>query len=131
MRGRNDVKSVEIARMGTFTYTITLIAASGERETMEALVETGATFTNVPGPVLERLGVKADGVVRLQLANGQIEERSIGSVIAELNETQRTVPCVFGEPGEPSLIGAVTLEIFSLGVDPVERKLVPVIGYRL
>ena len=117
--------------MGTFTYTIALIAASGERDTVEALVDTGATFTSVPGPVLERLGVKAEGLVRLQLANGQIEERSIGSVIVELDRTQRTVPCIFVEPGEPSLIGAVTPEIFLLGVDPVERKLVPVVGYRL
>jgi len=35
---------------------------------------------------------------------------------------------VFGEDGGPLLLGAVTLEEFGLGVDPVARKLVPVPG---
>ena len=35
---------------------------------------------------------------------------------------------VFGEDGGPLLLGAVTLEEFGLGVDPVGRKLVPVPG---
>ena len=48
--------------MGTFTHTITLISTPGEaRETVEALVETGAAFSSVPAPVLERLGVEVEG----------------------------------------------------------------------
>ena len=118
--------------MGTFAYTITLVSASGDTlETVEALVDTGATFTSVPTPVLERLGVEPERTVRLRLANGQIEERPLGTVRAELNGTQSTIPCVFGQPGEPSVIGAVTREIFLLSVDPVEQKLVPAIGFRL
>ena len=46
--------------MGTFTHNITLIATSGDaRESVEALVDTGATFTSVPASLLERLGVQA------------------------------------------------------------------------
>lgn len=118
--------------MGTFTHDITVISRSGDiRQTVEALVDTGATFTTVPAPLLERLGVEPERTVRLQLANGQIQERPIGAVRAELNGIQGTIVCVFGEAGEPSVIGAVTLEIFLLSVDPVERRLVPVVGYRL
>ena len=118
--------------MGTFTHNITLLATSGDaRESVEALVDTGATFTSVPASLLERLGVQAEGVVRLELANGQIEERPIGPVKVELDGRQRTVSCVFGEPGEPPVMGATTLEVFLLSVDPVGRKLVPVVGYRL
>ena len=118
--------------MGTFTHNITLISASGEaRETVEALVDTGATFSSAPAPVLARLGVEAEGTVQLELANGQIEERPIGSVRAMVDGMQRTIPCVFGEPGETSVIGAVTLEIFLLSFDPVEQRLVPVRGFRL
>ncbi len=118
--------------MGTFTHNITLIATSGDaRESVEALVDTGATFTSVPASLLERLGVQAEGVVRLELANGQIEERPIGPVKVELDGRQRTVSCVFGESGEPPVMGATTLEVFLLSVDPVGRKLVPVVGYRL
>ena len=118
--------------MGTFTHTITLISASGDaRETVEALVDTGATFTSVPAALLEQLEVATERTVRLQLANGQVEERRIGSVRAELNGSQGMIPCVFGEPGEPAIIGAVTLEIFLLAVDPVQQRLTPVTGYRL
>ncbi len=118
--------------MGTFMHTITLLSASGDaQETVEALVDTGATFTSVAASVLDRLSVEDEGTVRLQLANGQIEEPHIGSVMAELNGTWRTIPCLFGESGDPSIIGAVALEIFLLSVNPVEQRLVPVVGYRL
>jgi len=37
---------------------------------------------------------------------------------------------VFGATGSPPTIGAVTLEGFLLGVDPVEKRLVPVEGWQ-
>ena len=46
-------------------------------------MDKGATFTSVPAAVLERLGVDAERTVRLQLANGQIEERRLGWVLIE------------------------------------------------
>ena len=65
--------------MGTFTQPIRLHAASGNyTEELDALVDTGATFTIVPAPILERLGVTPDRTARLRLANGQIEERALG-----------------------------------------------------
>ena len=118
--------------MGTFTQSITLLAASGgQTETLDALVDTGATFTGVPSAVLERLGVEPHRTVRLRLANGQIEERSLGRVRAELNGESEEIICVFGDPDAPPVIGAVTLETFLLSVDPVEQRLVPVLGYWL
>jgi hypothetical protein len=38
---------------------------------------------------------------------------------------RRTVICVFGEPDVPPLVGAQTLETFLVGVDPDQRRLVP------
>ncbi len=35
-------------------------------------------------------------------------------------------PIVFREEGAQPLFGAVTLEIFSLGIDPVNERLIPV-----
>jgi hypothetical protein len=37
--------------------------------------------------------------------------------------------CLIGPPGRPALLGAVTLEEFALGVDPVAKRLVPVRSY--
>lgn len=117
---------------GNLTQRITLHAPSDDRtEVVDALVATGATFTSVPAPVLERMGIAPVGTVRLKLADREIEERDIGEVRAELNGDVRTIVCVCANPTAPAVIGAVTPEVFLLSVDPVERRLVPVIGYWL
>ena len=115
--------------MGTFTQGITLKSASGNgAETLEALVDTGSSFTMVPAAVLERLGVEPHRTVPLRLANGQRERRRIGWVRIELDGMEETTLCVFGEPGSPPIIGAHTLEGFLLAVDTLEQRLVPVEG---
>ena len=37
--------------------------------------------------------------------------------------------CLFGGAGELDVLGASTLEGFGLGVDPVQRKLIPALQY--
>ena len=117
--------------MGTFTHPITLLGPTGQRETIEALVDTGATFTTVPALVIERLGVRPHRRVRLRLANGQVEEASLGTVRAQLDGIEESIPCIFGGPQAPPTIGAVTLEIFLLAADPVKQRLVPTEGFWL
>lgn len=90
------------------------------------MFDTGATFTSVPAPVLERLGVKPQRTVRLRLANGEVVEHQVGEVVAELDGVRATVICVFGPAEAPPLIGAHTLEAFLLAVDPVEQRLIPI-----
>ena len=115
--------------MGNSTHAITLSAASGDHvETIDALVDTGATFTTIPSALLERLGVVAHRTVSLKLANGRVERRQIGEVRAELDGAAHTTSCVFGEPNAPPVIGAHTLEAFLLAVDPEGQRLVPVEG---
>ena len=118
--------------MGTFSQPITLISPTGdETETQDAVVDTGATFTIVPASVLERLGMTSHRTVTLRLANGRLQQGSIGWVRVQLNGLEENTICVFGEPDSPSAIGAVTLETFLLAADPVEQRLVPVEGLRL
>ena len=121
---------LQLTRMGTFFHPLTLIGPDGARETIEALVDTGSTFTTVPRPVLARLEITPFTKARMRLANGQVVEREIGEVRAEVDGLQqRTIVCVFGEPDAPALLGAQTLETFLLGVDPDQRRLVPVEGW--
>lgn len=117
--------------MGTFTHLITLYSASGEAsETLEALVDTGSSFTTMPAPILERLGIARFATIRLRLATGQVVERDIGEAVVELNGLpRRTVICVFGDRDAPPSIGAQTLETFLLGVDPDQKQLVPLEGW--
>ena len=89
------------------------------------MVDTGAMFTVIPTPILERLGVTSFGTIPVRSANGQTERWRMGQVQAELDGVRRPVLCLFGSADAPPLIGAHTLEAFLLTVDPVEQKLVP------
>lgn len=115
--------------MGTFFHPLTLVGPAGVSETLEALVDTGASFTTVPRSVLERLGVQAHRMTRLRLANGEVVEWPWGWVTAEIDGVREQTPCVFGAEAAPPVIGAVTLEIMGLGVDPREERLVPREGF--
>jgi predicted aspartyl protease len=114
--------------LGTFLHPITLIV-NGRTETVDALVDTGATFTTLPAHLLDDLGVRAHRTVRLRLADGRVQERRIGRVLAELDGEREEILCAFGDPGDIAAIGAHTLEAFLLAVDPVDRRLVPVEGF--
>ena len=121
-----------VAETGMFTHPITLYSTSGDTsETVEALVDTGATFTSIPGPILDRLEIRPERGVMLRFADGRVAERDMELVLAELDGVRGTVHCVFGDPDDPPVIGAMTLEAFLLGVDPAEKKLVPVVGLSL
>jgi predicted aspartyl protease len=116
--------------VGTFFHPVTLIAPSGQSTTVEALVDTGSSFTTLPRRLLESLGVTPFARVRLRLANGQVTEASVGELTAQvLDLPPRSIICVFGEDGGPALLGAHTLEAFLLGVDPDGQRLVPVEGW--
>lgn len=112
--------------MGTFPHPITLTGQAGTgSQALEALVDTGATFTAIPAPILEGLGVARQRRARLRLANGDLVEWDLGEVIAQIDGVRSTILCIFGEAGTPPLIGAHTLEAFLLVVDPIQRRLVP------
>ena len=112
--------------MGTFSHDITLIAPSrADAETLTALVDTGATFTSVPSPILERLGVTPQRRIRLRLANGEALDLQIDEVSVELDGGKPTILCSFGPPDAPPLFGGHTLEAFLMTVDPVAQQLVP------
>ena len=115
--------------MGTFTHTLTLLSASGDaRETVQALVDTGATYTWLPTDLLDRLGVRPEEQRPFVVADGR--EVSYGIAWIRIRIDGRTQPtiAVFGHPGSEPLLGVFTLEGFGLAADPVNRRLVPVPG---
>lgn len=115
--------------MGTFRCNIELGSADQSRfERVEALVDTGATYTWIPRPILDRLGVQPLFKRQLKLADGRIIEREAAQVPIRIDSQVLVTICVFGDPGSEPLLGAVTLEEFSLGADPLNQRLVPVVS---
>ena len=115
--------------MGTFRVRIAVGNPDGQQyEPVEALVDTGATYTTLPGSLLRRLGVPSDRRVEFELAAGNIIEQEVGQTWIRIDGATAIVPVVFADEGSEPLLGAVTLEIFLLNVDLVRQRLVPVRG---
>lgn len=118
--------------MTTFTVRIEIGDLTGSRfEEVEAVVDTGSTLSVVPKELLQRLGVKPTRRQRFRIAGGEVVENDVGDTMVRLAGIQGVTPVIFNEPGEPILLGAVTLEAFLLAVDPVHEALVPVEGLRV
>ena len=60
--------------------------------------------------------------------NGQQIEMDIGEARVRVQGLETTTTVLFGEEDAPALLGAMTLEGLLLGVDPFNRRLVPVEG---
>ena len=115
--------------MGTFTVPVQIVGPVGQRAIeVEALVDTGATHTLLPGDLLKELGVEAVERVAFQLADDRIAEYEVGEVRLRLDGRQRTTLVIFGPQGAQPLLGATTLELFNLAVNPVSQRLMPVPG---
>ncbi|MBI2370655.1 MAG: hypothetical protein HYV08_10565 [Deltaproteobacteria bacterium] len=115
--------------MGTFRVTIELGDPAGQRyDPVEALVDTEATYTTLPAPVLQRLGVIPHVRDTFVLADGRQVERDIGRTWVRVDGRAELTLVVFGDPGTPALLGAYTLEGLRLAADPVGRRLIPVPG---
>ncbi len=113
--------------MGTFCVSIDIgDPADLRHETVEALVDTGATYTTIPAPVLERLGVVPHVRDTFVLADGGRADRDIGRTWVRVDGREELTLVVFGDPDAPALLGAYTLKGLRLTADPVGRRLVPV-----
>jgi aspartyl protease family protein len=115
--------------VGTFSHPIIVISPNGRRVTVDALVDTGSTFTTLPALLLNELEVRPRREVRMRLADGRSVTEQLGVVDVELDGIEDVTYVAFGAPEAPATIGAITLEAFQLGVDPVNQRLVPVEGW--
>ena len=91
------------------------------------LVDTGATLTKIPESVAKELGMRAEEVVSVMLADGSLRSRGLGEARLEFGGRTRTVPILIGPDGEEQLLGLTTLEIFQLKVNPVTHQLEPAV----
>jgi clan AA aspartic protease len=112
-------------------FNVTLQVADRFREQfviLDALVDTGATYTALPGSVLDGLGIEREETRRFRIADSRVVEYSMGETRLRLEGREFTAPVIFAPDQATPLVGMTTLEILGLGVDPIEERLVPVIA---
>jgi predicted aspartyl protease len=113
--------------MGAFSVRFQIGDQTGQSWLeLDGLVDTGSTYTRVPKDSLERLGIRAQLKREFETADGRILTRDLAVALARLDGQTLPTLVVFADPGDSVLLGVVTLEEFGLGVDTVNRRLVPV-----
>ncbi|MCY3542539.1 MAG: retroviral-like aspartic protease family protein [Chloroflexi bacterium] len=112
--------------MGVFNWRIRLDSMDGERSLeIEAMVDTGASYTIVPASLLKELGVDPIDKISLVMADGRPVEYDIGRAMATIDGRTEATLVVFGEDNARALLGAYTLEGLRLAVDPTHGRLIP------
>jgi predicted aspartyl protease len=114
--------------MGLFRVRGTLMGPGDHEESLDLLVDTGATLLVVPREIADRLGLQPRREQLVVIAGGRRENWPVAEVRLTLEGAQVTTPC-FIAPAGPALLGAVALESLFLGVDPVAKRLVRVEGF--
>ena len=112
--------------MGTFSYPIEVISADGTRsETVNALVDTGSTFTCLPASLLHELGIVPSRRIQSELPDGSILDDEVGEAYVRVAGIERPTIVTFADENAPPVIGKYTLEGALLVVDPVQQRLTP------
>ncbi len=92
-------------------------------EKLEFLIDSGAVYSVVPAPILDRLGIKPLAEEQFRLANGEKIVRKKGGAVFKYGGRIGVADVIFGEPGDSVLLGAFTLEALGLSLDPLRREL--------
>jgi aspartyl protease family protein len=100
-------------------------ADPARREAVDFLVDSGALYSFVPRHVLLQLNIAAHSRERFRLANGSTIERDRGDALFFYKNRRGAAPVIFAEPGDATLLGAVTLESLGFVLDAIRRDLLP------
>ncbi|MFQ5882117.1 MAG: retroviral-like aspartic protease family protein [Candidatus Methylomirabilales bacterium] len=117
--------------MGQFSIKARIAALdhSGQPQDVEFLVDTGAAFTWVPEEIAEAVGLVPHDRRVVKVADGRQVERGLAWARITLEARTDLTLCLIGDRHSQPLLGAFTLEGFSLGVDTANRRLIPIIPF--
>ena len=112
--------------MGTFNVTLEVgHPDGGDRVGVSAAVDTGSLHTLLPESLLTQIRIQPMLEQNFRFADGNEKTLGVGLCRIVWQNLQFDCPVIFG-PEDKYLMGATTLEIFSLAADPVNRTLVRV-----
>jgi predicted aspartyl protease len=110
--------------MGITYIEGTVTGPDGARK-LEFLVDSGATYTQLPYDVWQAIGLSPKRSLSFVLADGSRIERQISECHIALSVGEGHSPVILGEPGDDALLGVVTLENLGLVFNPFNRSLQP------
>lgn len=84
--------------MGEVVARIRLFGPQGSAD-LEALVDTGATFTKIPQPLANRLGLEAKYETSVELGDGRVIKRRLAQAEAEIDGATGPVPVALARRG--------------------------------
>ena len=94
-------------------------------EKVQFLIDSGAIYSVVPTPILERLGIQPLTAQEFRLADGTKITRKKGIALFKYGDRIGGADVIFGEVDDSILLGAFTLEALGLSLDPLRRDLKP------
>lgn len=100
-------------------------AGAGVQRSVRFLVDSGATYSLIPLADWQALGLQPKRTLSFILADGTSVKRSVSECHLELPQGEGHTPVILGEAGDEPLLGAVTLEILGLVLNPFSRTLEP------
>lgn len=107
------------------TLEVANAAAPDQREPVEFLIDSGAVYSFVPRDILARLDIQPHSRQKFRLADGSMIDRDRGDALFFYRGQRGAAPVIFGEPGDATLLGAVSLESLGFVLDAIRRDLLP------
>jgi aspartyl protease family protein len=111
--------------MGLSFIEGTVSGPSGIQSRLRFLIDSGATYTLLPLETWSTIGLSPARSVQCVLADGTAIERGVSECLISLPQGTGHTPVLLGEAGDEPLLGAVTLEVLGLVLDPFKRTLHP------
>ncbi len=94
-------------------------------QTLEFLVDSGAYYSVIPEPVLQKLGIESMETHEFQLADGTKLARKMGGCLFRYEGKIGGADIIFGEEGDCTILGALALASLGYFLDPFKRTLKP------
>jgi clan AA aspartic protease len=107
------------------TYVEGIVEGPEGRQTVQFLIDSGATYSLLPLNVWQAIGLKPKRTLEFRLADGTPIIRGVSECYIMLTEGEGHTPVLLGEESDEALLGVVTLEILGLVFNPFKRTLQP------
>ncbi len=111
--------------MGIVYAKSDVIGPEGEKKDIEFLVDSGASYSLLPGEIWKALGLKEQRRMDFNLADGTTINMPISECRFVFQGIDCHSPVVLGDEGVVPLLGAITLETMGLVLNPFTRELQP------